>query len=327
MYTSDYRKKPINLFFGGGGGGGGWQQQMQNNQQQQFQQQQFQQQQFQQQMQQEQQFAQQYQDIQRQAQADARLAQDRARQEQEKMKQQQIIGAAVAQAAQQAAQQAVTQAVAVTPPIQQQPQPLQEQIIGAAVAQAAQQAAQQAVTQAVTQPTQPKPLQVKPIVAPLCILKKGTTKGETIITNIQSYTCPEGTTIYCPNDFTIKTDSGLNVGCEWTLETDQPNVATPTPNCKPNEARTIITNTCMANEITEQTCTEGQCIRQDGPLSDCLCADPNFVVETVCRLLDDRAGGELIGTMNCEDYGVGYEVGCPDGYVLNSAGDMCNFIS
>ena len=284
MYTSDYRKKPINLFFGGGGGGGGWQQQMQNNQQQQFQQQQFQQ-----QMQQEQQFAQQYQDIQRQAQADARLAQDRARQEQEKMKQQQIIGAAVAQAAQQAAQQAVTQAV--------------------------------------TQPTQPKPLQVKPIVAPLCILKKGTTKGETIITNIQSYTCPEGTTIYCPNDFTIKTDSGLNVGCEWTLETDQPNVATPTPNCKPNEARTIITNTCMANEITEQTCTEGQCIRQDGPLSDCLCADPNFVVETVCRLLDDRAGGELIGTMNCEDYGVGYEVGCPDGYVLNSAGDMCNFIS
>lgn len=274
-------------------------------------------QQYQMQQQQAQASAQQYQMQQQQA------AQQRAQQYQMQMQQQ----AAQQQAAQQAAQQIAAQQIA-----QQAAQQAAAQVAAQAAAQ--QIAAQTAAAQqaGLVQPTplvpiEPvKPLQVKPIVAPLCILKKGTTKGETIVTNVQTYTCPEGTSIYCSNEFSLKKDGDLIIGCEWALDSAQPEGDIPLPMCKPNEARTIYTNTCQENEITEQICDTGECVRQGGPLTDCLCPNENDISEIICRLVDDRAAGETIGTMNCEDYGVGYEVGCPDGYTLNGTGDMCNLI-
>ena len=301
MYNQNQRKIPVQLFFpgqrpgpgfmGGGGFGGGAQAAQQAAAQ----------------------AAQQYQ-MQQQA-AQQRAAQQAAAQQAAAQQQYQMQMQQQAAAQQAAAQQAIANQVA-------------------AQQAAAQTAAVQQVGLIPTTPTpllpttteSNKPLQVKPIVAPLCILKKGTTKGETIVTNVQTYTCPEGTSIYCSNEFSLQKDGELTIGCEWKMDTPQPEGEIPLPMCKPNEARTIYTNTCKENEITEQICDTGECVRQAGPLSDCLCPNENDISEIICRLVDDRESGETTGMMNCEEYGAGYEVGCPDGYTLNDTGDMCNLI-
>jgi len=205
--------------------------------------------------------------------------------------------------------------------MQQQQQPLTLPLQHEQVAQVVQK----------TQETTKPPQNIAPLVTPLCLLKKGTTKGDTI-TNVESYTCPENSTAFCPGGFTLKTDNGLYIGCEWVDQTTQqpvapaPGIVAPLPNCKPNEARTIYTNSCLPGEITEQICGEGDCVRQNGPISDCFCPDKNNISEVICRLLDDNQGSQHSGVMNCKEYGTGYEVGCPDGYELNDTADLCKLI-
>lgn len=164
---------------------------------------------------------------------------------------------------------------------------------------------------------------VKPRVVPFCQLNKGTLRGENIQRTSQVYKCPEGSSILCPNGFEVD-DAKNTTACVWKDRSrPPPSSAPPEPICKPDVAKTVYTAKCLPNEVTEQTCSKGVCIRQGGPESDCLCPDGVEVTEISCRAFENIVEEET-ATMNCGEYGSGYQLACPEGYTLNPTTQLCD---
>ena len=161
---------------------------------------------------------------------------------------------------------------------------------------------------------------IQPILVPFCQLNKSTSRGEDILITKNVYTCPEGSTLYCPDKFDL---DDHDTGCVWKKGGSVPEKI-PTPQCKPDVAKTVAIEECLPNEVTEQLCQTKSgmiafCQRSDPSdiTSDCLCAPDQEVKEITCRRKTDLSEEEN-AEMSCGDYGTDYQLACPDGYILNS---------
>ena len=150
---------------------------------------------------------------------------------------------------------------------------------------------------------------VEPTVTPFCKMTKTPKQGPEIVENLEVFTCPEGSTIQCPESLfeLVGQECRTKLGASCTTE------PCPVPTCRPNVQREVF-NPCANNEWRKETCASGSCVGDN----DCICPDGVDVTEVMCETKQTRTDKQ--GTMTCES---GYTLFCPDGYILNTSTTMC----
>ena len=164
---------------------------------------------------------------------------------------------------------------------------------------------------------------VAPTIVPFCQWNRGTIQGEKIVTDMNVYMCPEGTTIYCPDEYSID-DENITTSCIWEQSTDAPLTPPPEPKCQPNEARTVYIAKCQPADITTEKCKDNIPCQMDG--KDCFCPKGSETLEVTCNATD-KSIINVPGRLDCGEYGTGYELTCPDGYLLNKTTQLCEKVA
>ena len=164
---------------------------------------------------------------------------------------------------------------------------------------------------------------VAPTIVPFCQWNRGTIQGEKIVTDMNVYMCPEGTTIYCPDEYSID-DENITTSCIWEQSTDAPLTPPPEPKCQPNEARTVYIAKCQPADITTEKCKDNIPCQMDG--KDCFCPEGSETLEVTCNATD-KSIVNVPGRLDCGEYGTGYELTCPDGYLLNKTTQLCEKVA
>ena len=188
-------------------------------------------------------------------------------------------------------------------------------------------------------PTQPAPTQpaatqpasqekividtVAPTIVPFCQWNRGTIQGEKIITEKNVYLCPEGTTIYCPDEYSVD-DEKFTTTCVWEKDTAAPFDQPPEPKCQPNEARTVYISECQPTDITTEKCKDDIPCQMDG--KNCFCPENVEKIEVTCNATEESINN-VSGTLDCGEYGTEYQLTCPDGYLLNKTTQLCEKIA
>ena len=164
---------------------------------------------------------------------------------------------------------------------------------------------------------------VAPTIVPFCQWNRGTIQGEKIFTEKNVYLCPEGTTIYCPDEYAVD-DEKITTECIWEKETTAPFDQPPPPKCQPNEARTVYIAECQPTDITTEKCKDDIPCQMDG--KNCFCPDGVEKIEVTCNATEESINN-VTGMLDCGEYGTGYQLTCPDGYLLNKTSQLCEKIA
>ena len=165
---------------------------------------------------------------------------------------------------------------------------------------------------------------VAPTVVPFCQWNRGTIKGDKIVTEKKVFSCPETTTIYCPDGYTVD-DMTFTTGCEWKDQnTPAPLANAPEPKCQPNVARTVYKDACQPTDITTEKCAGDIPCEMKG--DSCFCPDGIEKIEVTCNATEETINN-VTGRLECGEYGVEYELTCPDGYLLNKGTQLCEKIA
>jgi hypothetical protein len=154
-----------------------------------------------------------------------------------------------------------------------------------------------------------QPGAIQPTVTPFCKLTKTPKQGPEIVENLEVYTCPEGSTIECPDSLFELVGQECRTKLGGTCNTDP----CPVPTCRPNIYREVF-DPCEDNEWRKESCSSGSCVGEN----DCSCPDGIDITDVMCETKQTRTDKQ--GTMTCEG---GYTLFCPDGYALDESTSMC----
>ena len=151
---------------------------------------------------------------------------------------------------------------------------------------------------------------------PFCSIEKPAGTGEPFVLDTIAYTCPSMTTVQCPAGFSTEVKEEQVVGCLWNGVGSTP-LAIPEPVCQPNVQQTVFEK-CLPNEIRTEICDVGSCMLQES--GNCLCS--GTIISAKCSaIVQSEEAVEKEARLDCGLYGTGYELTCPDGYILDD--DMC----
>ena len=81
---------------------------------------------------------------------------------------------------------------------------------------------------------------------------------------------------------------------------------------------------CQPTDITTEKCKDDIPCQMDG--KNCFCPDGVEKIEVTCNATEESINN-VAGMLDCGEYGTGYQLTCPDGYLLNKTSQLCEKIA